>query len=176
MSGCSSRTRTWKSLSRSWRAGGSVKSYATPSVSGSGPAIHLVARRILATTLARGGTAHFVAHSDLSTFLEDLALIRPTDLTVVPRVCEMLFQSYQSRLDQRATRAELRETDYAEVLAHFRDEVFGGRIVRILCGSAALAPELVAFHESCLEVPFHNGYGTTETGFLMLDHRVQRPP
>ncbi|SHN18997.1 carboxylic acid reductase [Streptomyces yunnanensis] len=140
------------------------------------PQSHLVARRILATTLARGGTAYFVASSDLSTFLEDLALIRPTDLTVVPRVCEMLFQGYQSRLDQRAPRAELREADYTEVLAHFRDEVFGGRIVRILCGSAPLAPELVAFLESCLEVPFHNGYGTTETGFLMLDHRVQRPP
>ncbi|MGG2460291.1 carboxylic acid reductase [Streptomyces sp. RGM 3693] len=140
------------------------------------PQSHLVARRILATTLAHGGTAYFVANSDLSTFLEDLALIRPTDLTVVPRVCEMLFQSYRSQLDQRATRAELRETDYAEVLAHFRDEVFGGRIIRILCGSAPLAPELVDFLESCLEVPFHNGYGTTETGFLMLDHRVQRPP
>ncbi|MEU9485637.1 carboxylic acid reductase [Streptomyces decoyicus] len=140
------------------------------------PQSHLVARRILATTLARGGTAYFVSTSDLSTFLEDLALIRPTDLTVVPRVCEMLFQRFQSRLDQRATGSELRATDYAEVLAQFRDEVFGGRIIRILCGSAPLAPELVAFLESCLEVPFHNGYGTTETGFLMLDDRVQRPP
>jgi fatty acid CoA ligase FadD9 len=36
--------------------------------------------------LGRGGTVYFAAKSDLSTLLEDLALVRPTDLTFVPRM------------------------------------------------------------------------------------------
>lgn len=131
------------------------------------PQSHLVARRLVAKTLALGGTAYFVASSDLSTLLEDLALIRPTELAMVPRVCELLFQSYQSQRSHR---------DSAEVLAYFRDTVLGGRIIHAPCGSASLAPELADFVESCLDVPFLDSYGTTETGLVMLDHRVQRPP
>lgn len=132
------------------------------------PQSHLVARRLVAKTLALGGTAYFVASSDLSTLLDDLALIRPTELAMVPRVCELLFQSYQSQLSDGVPRAE--------VLAYFRDTVLGGRIIHAPCGSASLAPELADFVESCLDVPFLDSYGTTETGLVMLDHRVQRPP
>ncbi|HKN51264.1 MAG TPA: AMP-binding protein, partial [Amycolatopsis sp.] len=132
------------------------------------PQSHLVARRLVAKTLALGGTAYFVASSDLSTLLDDLALIRPTELALVPRVCELLYQSYQTRLGQQATPAE--------ALARFRDEVLGGRIIHAPCGSAPLAPELTEFLEACLDVPFYDSYGTTETGLVMLDHRVQRPP
>ncbi|SOB81244.1 carboxylic acid reductase [Streptomyces sp. 1331.2] len=138
------------------------------------PQSHLVARRLVAKTLAQGGIAYFMATSDLSTFLEDLALIRPTELALVPRVCEMVFQSYQSRLEQLAPHGELPEAEHAGLLAHFREEVFGGRLVLAPCGSAPLARELVDFLEACLEIPFLNSYGTTETGLVMLDQRVQR--
>ncbi|MFC7384188.1 carboxylic acid reductase [Sphaerisporangium rhizosphaerae] len=132
------------------------------------PQSHLVARRLVVKTLALGGTAYFVADSNLSTLLEDLALIRPTEFAMVPRVCELLYQSYLSRLDQPgAGPAE-------ELQRHFRDVVLGGRVIHTPCGSAPLAPELAAFVESCLDVPFFDSYGTTETGLVMLDHRVQR--
>ncbi len=42
-------------------------------------------------TLANGGTSYFAAKSDLSTLFEDLALVRPTSMSLVPRVCEMFF-------------------------------------------------------------------------------------
>ncbi|KAA9374809.1 AMP-binding protein [Microbispora cellulosiformans] len=132
------------------------------------PQSHLVARRLVIKTLALGGTAYFVADSNLSTLLEDLALIRPTEFAMVPRVCELLHQSYLSRLDQGSA-------EHAEELRrHFRDVVLGGRVIHTPCGSAPLAPELAAFVESCLDVPFFDSYGTTETGLVMLDHRVQR--
>jgi fatty acid CoA ligase FadD9 len=140
------------------------------------PQSHLVARRLVAKTLALGGTAYFAASSDLSTLLEDFALIRPTEFAMVPRVCELLFQSYYSQLDQRATRAGSQTAAEAELLAHFRNEVLGGRVIHVPCGSAPLAPELAGFLESCLDVPLYDSYGTTETGLVMLDHRVQRPP
>ena len=48
-----------------------------------------------------GGTVYFAARSDLSTFLEDLALARPTQLNFVPRIWDMLYQEYVSRVDRR---------------------------------------------------------------------------
>nr|WP_307825819.1 carboxylic acid reductase [Streptomyces sp. MBT33] len=140
------------------------------------PQSHLVARRLVIKTLATGGTAHFVAHSDLSTLLDDLALIRPTEIALVPRVCELLFESYHAQLSQRAARGALHDADHAEVIAHLRDHVLGGRVIHAPCGSAPLAPELAAFLRDALDVPLVNSYGTTETGLVMLDHRVQSPP
>lgn len=48
------------------------------------PMSHIMGRGILYGTLGNGGTAYFSARSDLSTFLEDLALVRPTELNFVP--------------------------------------------------------------------------------------------
>ena len=140
------------------------------------PQSHLVARRLVIKTLAMGGTASFVANSDLSTLLDDLALIRPTDIALVPRVCELLFESYHAQLNQRAAQGELSEADRAEVIAHLRDDVLGGRIIHAPCGSAPLAPELTEFLRSDLDVPILDSYGTTETGLVMLDHQVVSPP
>ena len=58
-------------------------------------------RGVLYATLGVGGTVYFAARSDLSTFLEDLALVRPTQLNFVPRIWDMLFAEVQSELDRR---------------------------------------------------------------------------
>src|SRR5690625_845511 len=49
------------------------------------PMSHIMGRGILYGTLGNGGTAYFSARSDLSTFLEDLALGQPTELNFVDR-------------------------------------------------------------------------------------------
>jgi fatty acid CoA ligase FadD9 len=66
------------------------------------PVSHVIGRVILYSTLGVGGTAYFAAKSDLSTLLDDLALVRPTKLDFVPRIWEMLFQEVQSEVDRRA--------------------------------------------------------------------------
>ena len=53
------------------------------------PMSHVMARSILYGTLGTGGTAYFAAKSDLSTLLEDLALVRPTQLNFVPRIWDI---------------------------------------------------------------------------------------
>jgi fatty acid CoA ligase FadD9 len=50
------------------------------------PMSHGLAQLVLFGALGSGGTAYFAAKSDLSTLLEDLALVHPTDLNTVPRV------------------------------------------------------------------------------------------
>ncbi len=55
------------------------------------PMSHLIGYGYVILTLANGGTSYFAAKSDLSTLFDDLAMVRPTSLSLVPRVCEMFY-------------------------------------------------------------------------------------
>ncbi|MEV0342699.1 carboxylic acid reductase [Nocardia sp. NPDC050713] len=141
------------------------------------PMSHVAGRMTLHGVLARGGTAYFAAASDMSTLFEDIALVRPTELFFVPRVCDMVFQRYQSELDRGAgggvASAELAE----QVKSTLRQDFFGGRYMTAICGSAPLAAEMKTFLESVLDLDLHDGYGSTEAGGgLVIDTLVRRPP
>ena len=144
------------------------------------PMSHVMGRSILYGTLGNGGTAYFAAKSDLSTFLEDLALIRPTELNFVPRIWEMLFQHFQSQVGaapgaDRADGAD-RAVIEAATLDTFRRDLLGGRAVFAMTGSAPISPELKAWVETLVQLHVRNGYGSTEAGMVLLDGEVQRPP
>jgi fatty acid CoA ligase FadD9 len=140
------------------------------------PMSHVMGRGTLYATLGRGGTAYFAAKSDLSMLLEDLALVRPTQLGFVPRIWEMLFQEFQSEVDRRlADGVDPAEVE-AQVMADQRQYLLGGRFLSALTGSAPISPEMREFVENFLEMHLVDGYGSTEAGFIFLDGEVQRPP
>ncbi|MGP3966791.1 carboxylic acid reductase [Streptomyces sp. 6N223] len=140
------------------------------------PMSHAVGHASLKNTLARGGTSYFTASSDLSTFLEDIALARPTELSLVPRVCEMLFEKYQSELSRRApAEGGDREKTESEVRAEMRGNLLGGRVSWASSTSAPLSTELTAFIESLLDLRLHIIYGSTETGAISVDKELLRP-
>jgi fatty acid CoA ligase FadD9 len=140
------------------------------------PMSHVMGRGTLYATLGRGGTAYFAAKSDLSTVLEDLALVRPTQLGFVPRIWEMLFQEFQSEVDRRlADGADPADVE-ADVMADQREHLLGGRFISALTGSAPISPEMREFVESYLKLHLIDGYGSTEAGFIYLNGHVQRPP
>jgi fatty acid CoA ligase FadD9 len=139
------------------------------------PMSHGMGRGILYGTLGNGGTAYFAAKSDLSTFLDDLALVRPTELTFVPRIWDMLFQEFQSEVDRWSDSADRAALD-AQVMAEQRQTVLGGRFVSANTGSASMSAELKAFVESYLDLHLVEGYGSTETGAIFVDGQVRRPP
>lgn len=112
-------------------------------------------------SLVRGGVGYFTARSDLSTLFEDIALIRPTELTMVPRLCDMLFQQYRSELGRRA--GEPGDVGTA-VMTDLRENFLGGRVAKAFCGTAPLSAEVAAFVESCLNLHLYTGYGSTEAG------------
>jgi fatty acid CoA ligase FadD9 len=58
------------------------------------PMSHTGGRASVYTALGAGGTVYFAATADLSSFLDDLALTRPTQLTFVPRIWQMLHSEY----------------------------------------------------------------------------------
>lgn len=140
------------------------------------PMSHLMGRAVLYGTLGNGGTAYFAARSDLSTLLDDLALVRPTQLTFVPRIWEMLSQEFQSELDRRSSEGTDQAVLEAQVMLEHRQDLLGGRYVSALTGSAPISAELKAFVESYLDLHLVEGYGSTEDGFVFVDGRVQRPP
>lgn len=137
------------------------------------PMSHIMGRGILYGTLGNGGTAYFSARSDLSTFLEDLALVRPTELNFVPRIWEMLYQHFRSEVDGVSGDRAAAE---AQVLAQMRAELLGGRCVFAMTGSAPISDELRAWIDQLTEQHVLNGYGSTEAGMVLFDGEVQRPP
>jgi fatty acid CoA ligase FadD9 len=139
------------------------------------PMSHLAGRYMLFSTLSAGGTVHFTARSDLSLLFEDMSLVRPTDLMLVPRISEMVFQQYQSEVDRRVGAGGSRAAVEAEVRTEWREQVLGGRIVRVMCGSAPLDAETAAFLEACLELKPLDGYGATEAGMITTGHRLAPP-
>ncbi|MER5555534.1 carboxylic acid reductase [Streptomyces sp. NPDC002793] len=137
------------------------------------PQSHLAGRYAVMGSLVKGGVGYFTAGSDLSTLFEDIALVRPTELTMVPRLCDMLLQQYRSELDRRADEPG----DISEaVKKDLRENFLGGRVAKAFVGTAPLSAELAAFVESCLGFHLYTGYGSTEAGGVTLDTVVQRPP
>ncbi|QIJ65864.1 carboxylic acid reductase [Streptomyces sp. JB150] len=140
------------------------------------PMSHVAGHSSLKATMVRGGTSYFTASSDLSTFFEDIALARPTELSLVPRVCEMLHQRFRSEVDRRVAAGADREAAEAEVRTDIRENVLGGRVTWASCSSAPLSAELTAFTESLLGLELHNVYGSTEAAGVSVDGVLLRPP
>src|SRR5258705_6926109 len=140
------------------------------------PMSHMLGRGIMYGTLGAGGTAYFVARSDLSTFLEDLALVRPTQLSFVPRIWDMIFQEFQSEVERWSADGADHWAVEADVLADLRRNLLGGRFVSAMTGSAPISADMKAFVESLLDIHLVDGYGSTEAGAVFVDGQVKRPP
>jgi fatty acid CoA ligase FadD9 len=63
------------------------------------PINHVGGRIPLSAALRAGGISYFVPESDLSTLLDDLTLVRPTQIVLVPRVVDMLCVHQVSFVD-----------------------------------------------------------------------------
>jgi fatty acid CoA ligase FadD9 len=142
------------------------------------PMSHGVGYGYLFLALANGGTSFCSPKSDLSTLFDDLALVRPTMSSLVPRVCEMLYQHYLSEVDRRIAAGVKEVAAQEEVKLDMRENLLGGRLLSVGCGSAVLSPEVHQFMLSMLGVHMAIGYSSTEmaTATVLVDGRIQRPP
>ena len=105
----------------------------------------------LASSFLAGGTSYFVPESDLSTLFEDWALVRPTEMALVPRVVDMLFQRYRSAVDRLVADGVRPAAAEAAAAAELREEVLGGRVIGGFVGTAPLAAEMKAFIDDVLD-------------------------
>lgn len=140
------------------------------------PLNHLGGRIPLVSSFQAGGTSYFVPESDLSTLFVDWTLVRPTDLALVPRVVDMLFQRYRNAIDDRVAGGADESTAERHAALEIRDTVLGGRVISGFVGTAPLSGEMKAFLDSVLDVHIVDGYGLTEVGAVLKDGVVVRPP
>ncbi|BBU23204.1 carboxylic acid reductase [Mycobacterium xenopi] len=163
--------KMWQRSSRNW-FGPSAASITLNFM----PMSHVMGRGILYGTLGNGGTAYFGATSDLSTLLEDLALVRPTELNFVPRVWDTLHAEFLTRVDRLTAEGADRASAEALVMGDLRDNLLGGRAIFAMTGSAPISSQLKTWVESLLGIHLLDGYGSTEAGMVLYDGVVQRPP
>jgi len=142
------------------------------------PMSHAVGYGYLYLALANGGCSYCSPKSDLSTLFEDLALVRPTMSSLVPRVCEMLYQHYLGEVDRRIAAGSDEAEAQEAVKLDMRENLLGGRLLSVGCGSAVLSPEVHQFMLSMLGVHMAIGYSSTEmaTATVTVDGKIQRPP
>ena len=140
------------------------------------PMSHTAGRSMLYATLGAGGTAYFAGASDLSTMLDDLALVRPTQLNFVPRIWEMLHSRYLSEVKRRHGAHGDEDRIEQDVLDDLRERILGGRYLSALTGSAPISDELFSWVERLLGTHLINGLGATESGPVIIDGKLQRPP
>jgi len=160
-------------VTNAWRTGLTHQQPALPSIVLSFlPMSHMMGRGTVYRTLAHGGTVYFAAKSDLSTLLEDIALVRPTQMTFVPRVWEMIHQEVQSEVDRRA----LDGVPEQQVLDERSRSLIGGRQLVAMTGSAPISPELKAWVQKFLGLELLEAYGSTEAGGVMVSGHLSRPP
>jgi fatty acid CoA ligase FadD9 len=139
------------------------------------PLNHLGGRIPLSSAFQAGGTSYFVPESDLSTLFDDWSLVRPTDLGLVPRVVDMLFQRFQHRVDRLVSEGMDSASASDQVKTELREQVLGGRVLGGFVSTAPLAANMKAFIESCLEAALVDAYGLTEIGAVTTDGVVMRP-
>lgn len=141
------------------------------------PVSHVFGLAWLIATLSAGGIGYFAAKSDMSTLFEDISLVRPTALNLVPRIADMIYRRYRKELDGRPTDG-VDPDEWAEVVkTELREDFLGGRVLSAMCGSAPLSTEMHAFLQSLLDAPLSDGYGSTETGGgIMRNGVLMRPP
>lgn len=137
------------------------------------PLNHLGGRVPLASAFLAGGTSYFVPKSDLSTLFDDWALVRPTQMILVPRVVDMLFQYYRAAIDRRVAEGADPKDAEKDAAAELRERV-GGRVLGGGIGTAHLGAQMKAFVDSGLDVHIADGYALTETGTISLDGVVNR--
>jgi len=142
------------------------------------PMSHAVGYGYLYLALANGGCSYCSPKSDLSTLFDDLALVRPTMSSLVPRVCEMLYQHWLGEVDRRVAAGEDEAAAQEAVKLDMRENLLGGRLLSVGCGSAVLSPEVHQFMLSMLGVHMAIGYSSTEmaTATVTIDGKIQRPP
>ncbi|MDD3797568.1 MAG: thioester reductase domain-containing protein [Novosphingobium sp.] len=140
------------------------------------PLNHTSGRAGLHATLGSGGTAYFTGKSDLSELFDDLKQVRPTSFSLVPRICELIYQHYKVEFEKRRTGTGGEEALSQKLMEEIRTGLLGGRLLSCNFASAPLAPDLRRFIEACLGFPLMDSYGATEISGAIRNTRIMRPP
>ncbi|PIL22879.1 transporter [Ganoderma sinense ZZ0214-1] len=145
------------------------------------PLAHIYERVMELTTVAVGKRIGYTT-GDPARFLEDIQLLKPHYVALVPRVLNRLYQSAIAAGDAPGLRGALFRTAVATKLQNLKTRgqlthalwdrlvfrkianVLGGRLVMIGCGSAPFSKNVADFLKIGILADIREGYGMTENG------------
>ncbi|MGB2925444.1 MAG: AMP-binding protein [Limnothrix sp.] len=161
------------------------------------PLTHIFARVFLYGHLAY---SHSIYLSNPNHLLRHLRTVNPTILISVPRLLEKIYERITTKrdlFDTKGLKNQIKSTAFKQAmrLAHGYDvaapptglalvqwqlserwvfsqwqDIFGTRLHSLICGGAALRPELVNFFNGS-GIPVIQGYGLTETSGVVCYNR-----
>jgi len=142
------------------------------------PLAHIFERAVMSYYLSRGVSIYFV--DDITNVANLMKSVRPTMMTVVPRLLEKIFNKIKTNISDKpivsrvigslAFRfALLEDIDKNSFLFKLFDkivyskfrEIFGGRIKWVVSGGAPLEKNIYQFFLN-IGIPLYQGYGMTE--------------
>lgn len=156
------------------------------------PLAHIFERMVMYFVLAQGLSVYFVDNpKQLGDYFRQ---VRPTAMTVVPRIMEKVFDKMQEKVETMdglkgtiaragVNRAKKRDPEkpgfsifdplYEKKVYSSLRERLGGRLHTVLSGSAKLPPDLARFFIN-IGVPVYEGYGMTESSPVIAANTPKR--
>ncbi|RXJ96452.1 AMP-dependent synthetase [Malaciobacter molluscorum] len=140
------------------------------------PLAHIFERTVMSYYMSKAMSIYFVDEIENTSKL--LKLVKPTTMTVVPRLLEKIYNKIQENISAKPLFLRLFAIlafKYAItfdkkgiiykifdklVYSKFR-EVFGSKIKQLVCGGAALDRDIYRFFQN-IKIPLYQGYGLTE--------------
>ncbi|XP_049848510.1 uncharacterized protein LOC126315312 [Schistocerca gregaria] len=145
------------------------------------PLAHMYQRLFVEACLMAGAAVGFYA-GDISTLFDEVARLKPTIFSSVPRVFnkfhkrivqvvesfgefyKMVFDAVlQVKRDSIRKRRTLRSYVWDRLIFYFIRNLVGGRVRLVISGSTPLSSKLQDFMRVSLSCPLVQGYGLTET-------------
>lgn len=145
------------------------------------PLAHIMERLVVTTMTALGASIGFYS-GEIGRLMEDAKALKPTCFTCVPRVCNRIYDKVMLQVqNSNFVKRALFQMAYATkksnlgeknqlghwfwdwlVFSKIRNNL-GGRVRKVLCGSAPLRPEVLQFMRVALACEVYEGYGQTES-------------
>lgn len=143
------------------------------------PLAHVMERICTAVGMSSGCRIAFY-RGNPKTIQADYLIIKPTFIASVPRVLNLFKERIEAQVQKKnfivrgMFRLALRYKMWRQSRGVFESPIldwlifnkvsagFGGRIQRILCGSASLKPEVLRYLQGALSCHIFQGYGQTE--------------
>ncbi len=142
------------------------------------PLAHIFERAVMSYYLSRGVSIYFV--DDISNVANLMKSVRPTMMTVVPRLLEKIFNKIKTNISDKPLISKMigslafhyamaENMDKNSLLFKLFDklvysklrEIFGGRIKWVVSGGAPLEKNIYQFFIN-IGIPLYQGYGMTE--------------
>ena len=143
------------------------------------PLAHMLERQASVMSFLSGGKYGFIS-GDITKLADDCQVLKPTDLPMVPRLLNKLYNSVTSQVNQSSLKRILfnkaieakeadrkrgifrRNTIYDKLVFNKIREKLGGNLIRTATGSAPISDEVLIFSKAALGCPIPEGYGQTE--------------